>query len=192
MPSTNTSLSLMLNNILSDQEPVRILDSTMLPVCKPHRVDSHKVARNIAAFGKNYQGWHYGFKLHASVDFKGNLCGIALTPANIYDTQAMIKTLNQYAKIAVGDTLYGAKVMGEIIRERYGTVIIAPPHPKQKRKVMTAWQYFLLKSRSKIESVFDYLKEHMNLVSSFPRSIAGYLFHYLRILLSYQMTHFLS
>lgn len=104
----------------------------------------------------------------------------------------MIKTLNQYAKIAVGDTLYGAKVMGEIIRERYGTIIIAPPHPKQKKKIMTAWQYFLLKSRSKIESVFDYLKEHMNLVSSFPRSIAGYLFHYLRILLSYQMIHFLG
>lgn len=182
----------LLNGVLSDEEPIRIMDATMLPVCKLQRANSHKVTKKISAFGKNYQGWHYGFKLHASIDLEGSLCGVALTPANIYDAQAMTKTLNRHAKIAVGDTLYGARVMGQIIKERYGTIIIAPPHPKQKKKIITGWQYFLLRSRSKIESVFDYLKEHMNLVSSFPRSVAGYLFHYIRILLSYQMMHFLS
>jgi hypothetical protein len=57
----------LLEQMLCDQEPVRILDSTMLPVSKPHRADRHKVAKDIAKFGKNWQGWHYGFKLHASV-----------------------------------------------------------------------------------------------------------------------------
>lgn len=177
----------LLQQLLCTTEPVRIMDTTMLPVCKPHRVDSHKVARNIADFGKNHQGWHYGFKLHASVDARGALCGIALTPASVYDAQMMPKILNEHAKVAVGDTLYGASVMRRHIWERYGTVIVAPPHPAQKKKLLTHWQYLLLRWRSKIESVFDYLKEHLHLVTSFPRSITGYLFHYVRILLAYQL-----
>lgn len=181
------SLALILEHSLRSHAPVRIIDSTMLPVCKPHRVDTHKVARNIADFGKNHQGWHYGFKLHASINGQGQFCGLALTPANIHDAQMMPKILNRHAKVAVGDTLYGAQVMREHIWKTYGTFIVSPPHPKQKKKLMTGWQYALLQSRSKIESVFDYLKEHLGLVTSFDRSVAGYLLHCLRILVAYQL-----
>lgn len=177
----------LLESLLCTTEPVRIMDATMLPVSKPHRADSHKVAKGIATFGKNWQGWHYGFKLHASINLEGRLCALMLTGANIYDAQAMPKLLNQHCKLAVGDTLYGARVMGRIIREKYGTVIIAPPWPTQKQKVSTPWQIDLLNQRSKIESLFDYLKEHLHLVSSFPRSVGGYVLHYVRILLSYQI-----
>jgi hypothetical protein len=177
----------LLESLLCDTEPIRIMDATMLPVSKPHRADSHKVAKDIAQFGKNWQGWHYGFKLHASIALDGRLCALMLTGANIYDAQVMPKLLNQHCTLAVGDTLYGAKVMGKIIKEKYGTVIIAPPWPTQKQKVSTPWQIDLLNQRSKIESMFDYLKEHLHLVSSFPRSVGGYVLHYVRILLSYQI-----
>ena len=177
----------LLSAILADHEPVRLMDATMLPVCKPRRAGTHKVARTLARFGKNHQGWHYGFKLHASVSLDGRMCGIALTGANVYDAQAMTRILNRHCDVAVGDTLYGAKVMGNTIKERYGTIIIAPPHPKQRRKLSAPWQIALLDMRSKIESVFDYLKEHLHLVSSFPRSVAGYVLHYVRILLGYQI-----
>jgi hypothetical protein len=163
------------------------MDSTMLPVCKLHRADEHKVAKNIAQFGKNHQGWHYGFKLHASTNLSGALSGIALTPASVYDAQMEHLLLNTECRLAVGDTLYGARVMRERMWRRYGTIIIAPPHPKQKRKVATPWQIDLLNIRSKIESVFDYLKEHLHLVTSFARSVNGYLLHYVRILLAYQI-----
>jgi hypothetical protein len=46
----------ILSTLLCDEEAVRIIDATMLPVCKPHRADSHKVAKDIARFGKNWQG----------------------------------------------------------------------------------------------------------------------------------------
>jgi hypothetical protein len=182
----------LLGQLLCTTERVRIMDSTMLPVCRNHRADDHKVAKNIAQFGKNWQGWHYGFKLHASISLTGQLSGCALTPANVYDAQVMVKILNRHCDIAVGDTLYGAKVMGKSIRERYGTVIIAPPWPTQKTKLATPWQIDLLNQRSKIESVFDYLKEHLHLVSSFPRSVMGYVLHYVRILLSYQIMALMS
>lgn len=38
--------------VLADTAPTRILDSTMLPVCKPARADDHKVAKSIAFFRK--------------------------------------------------------------------------------------------------------------------------------------------
>ena len=45
----------LLGQLLSDEAPIRILDSTMLPVCKHKRADDHKVARTLANFGKNWQ-----------------------------------------------------------------------------------------------------------------------------------------
>lgn len=180
-------LSLLLETLLQTQTEVRVMDATMLPVCKIYRADSHKVAKSVAKFGKNHQGWHYGFKLHASIDLQGKLCGVALTPANIYDAQVMPDILNEHTKVAVGDGAYTARVMREIIWKMYGTIVVAPVHPKQNRKLMTSWQQTLLKVRPKIESVFDFLKEHLHLVTSFPRSVKGYLFHYLRILLGYQL-----
>lgn len=165
---------------------IGIVDSTMLDVCKMHRADSHKVAKNKAQFGKNWQGWHYGFKLHATITLNGALSSIHFTGANEYDAQALPHLVNRQ-KVLVGDTLYGASVMRKRIWETCGTLIISPPFPKQKKKIATPWQNTLLNMRSKIESVFDYLKNHLHLVSSFPRSMGGYLIHYLRVLLSYQI-----
>lgn len=179
-------LASLLRQLFSKDAPIKFMDSTMLPVCKVVRANSHKVAKDIAEFGKNHQGWHYGFKLHASVDHKRRLCAIAFTPANIHDAQMMPKILNKNTQIGVGDGGYTASVMNKKIWEGYGCVTISPPHPKQRKKLMNWWQDFLLKVRPKVESAFDYLKEHLHLVTSFPRSIKGYFLHYLRILLGYQ------
>lgn len=178
---------LVLEHLLSITAPVRIVDSTMLPVCKLQRADTHKVAQKIAKFGKNHQGWHFGFKLHAAIDLRGALCAISLTPANAFDAHQLLRLLNEHTKFVVGDTTYGARVMREIVFERYGTIVIAPPHPKQTKKIATLWQNQLLSLRSKIEAVFDILKNHLHLVTSFARSVRGYLLHYVRILLAYQI-----
>jgi len=167
--------------------PVRFADSTMLPVCKLVRADRHKVATGIADFGKNHQGFHFGFKLHAAIDHKNNLVAIVFSPASKYDAQEMMNLVDEYTKILVGDSHYGASVMGRKLYEKYGIITIAPPHYKQRSKVSAKWQMFLLHMRPKIEATFGYLKEHMHIVTSFPRSIRGYFLHYTRILLGYQM-----
>jgi len=176
-----------LEQLLTKETPIRFMDSTMVPVCKLYRADTHKVAKNTAKLGKNHQGWHYGFKLHASIDKQGRLCGLALTPANVHDAQKIPSLINKQTKIAIGDGGYTAKVMREHAWKTFGTMIISPPHYTQKKKLMTWWQNMLLKMRPKIESVFGYLKDHLNLVTSFPRSVKGYLLHYLRVLLGYQL-----
>jgi hypothetical protein len=178
---------LLLQHLLSTDEPIKIGDSTMLPVCKLHRADAHRVAKKIAAFGKNHQGWHYGFKLHASITLRKTLSVVVLTPANVYDGQVSPSIFNEKTQLGIGDSHYGARVMCEYLWERSHTFMLAPPHYKQRRKITAPWQLFFLRERSKIESVFDILKEHLHLVSSFPRSLFGYLVHYVRILLGYQI-----
>jgi len=181
------SIALLLLSTLDYSATLRFVDSTMLEVCKYARVNNHKVARGVAKLGANHQGWHYGFKLHASINRDGVLTGVCFTPANAYDAQHMEKTLRGATKIVVGDSHFGARVMTEKLQSKQGIITVAPPHYKQKQKVATKEQIRLLKQRTKIEAVFDYLKEHMNLVTSFPRSIKGYFVHYIRILLGYQM-----
>jgi len=180
-------LWMLLQQLLRD-DPLRIVDSTMLPVCKIHRADRHKVAKIVASFSKNHQGWHYGFKLHTAITFDGKLCAIYFTPASEYDAQLLPELVDHHTRLVVGDTHYGASVMGEETRKKApDLLIIAPPYPTQKKKLTAPWQRAVLRWRSKIETVFDMLKEHLHLVSSFPRSINGYLLHYVSVLLGYQI-----
>ena len=91
--------------------PLRFMDSTKLPVCANHRVRTHQVAKAIAAFSKNHQGWWYGFKLHAAVNKQGQLCAVRITPANVHD-QSITPALTQgHTRIAVGDGGYRSSVM---------------------------------------------------------------------------------
>jgi len=176
-----------LQSLLVIDAPLRFADSTMLPVCKPIRANRHKVAKGVAQFGKNWQGWHYGFKLHAAIDHKNGLAAIVFTPANEHDNQVMERLVNNQTRVLVGDSHYGGGVMRKRLWKKHRTIVIAPPHHTQKKKMATDWQMLLLHMRPKIEATFGGLKEHGYLVSSFPRSVKGYFVHYLRVLLGYQM-----
>ena len=176
-----------LQTLLHYDAELRFADSTMLEVCKNHRADDHRVAQAVAAWGKNWQGWHYGFKPHASIDVQNNLTGICFPPADVYDAQRIEELVKGATKVLVGDSHYGASVMRRRLWERYGILVVAPPHYKQRAKLMSGLQFLLLNLRSKIEATFDYLKEHMHLVSSFPRSVEGYFVQYVRVLLGYQV-----
>ena len=177
----------LLEQLLRHDAPLVFVDSTMMPVCKLVRADRHKVAVSIAQFGKNHQGWHYGLKGHLAVDVRGRLCQVVFTPANVHDGQVLPWLVNKQMTIAVGDSHYGATVMRQQIWERFHVAVFSRPHYTQRKKILTLWQEQLLEWRSIVESTFDYLKDHLNLVTSFPRSITGYFVHYVRILLGYQI-----
>lgn len=177
----------MLDQLLVKDAPLRFMDSTMLHVCKLVRANRHRVAKAVAGFGYNWQGIHYGFKLHAAVNPKGQLCALRFTPANEHDGQQIPYLVNDATVIAVGDGTYNASVMRRKMWREHRTYILAPPHYKQDKQVLEAWQLLLLRKRAKIECTFDCLKEHLLLDTPFPRSVNGYAVHYIRILLAYQL-----
>ncbi len=177
----------LLQATLTVGAPLRFADSTMLPVCKPIRADRHKVAKGVAQFGKNWQGWHYGFKLHAAIDHQNRLAAVVFTPASEHDNQHMEQLVNDQTGILVGDSHYGGSVMRKRLWKKHKTIVIAPPHHTQKKQLASEWQIKLLQLRPKIEATFGKLKEQHFLVTSFPRSVHGYFVHYIRTLLGYQM-----
>lgn len=181
------SMYYILDQLLVKDASLRFIDSTMLPVCRLVRSDRHKVAKGVADYGKNHQGWWYGFKLHAACNEKGQLAAIHFTSANESDSQQIPHLVNDMTTIAVGDGGYTASVMQRKMWREHQAYILSPPHPKQTRKLLERWQLLLLQARPKIECTFDYLKEHLLLVTSFPRSVHGYAVHYIRTLLTYQL-----
>ncbi len=179
-------LTRLLQTTLSSATSVRFVDSTMLPVCKLVRADRHKVARGVAAFGRNHQGWHYGFKLHASIDARGRLAAIYFTPANESDVLQLRKLVNNTTRVAVGDAGYTARITRRHLWRDFRCLVVSPPRPKQIW-LMATWQQVLLALRQKVEATFGRLKSKHTLVTSFPRSVQGYALHYIRSLLGYQM-----
>ena len=182
-------LQQLLAATLQNAAELRFVDSTMLDVCRLVRADRHKVARGVAAFGKNWQGWHYGFKLHVSCNTQRQLCAVTFTGANEADVLQLKHLVNHATRVVVGDAGYTARVTRRHLWRDYRCAVISPPRPKQIW-TLTTKQLALLRKRPKIEAVFDYLKQHMHLMSSFPRSVNGYAVHYLRILLGYQVRGF--
>ena len=176
----------LLDQVLVPAE-VQLVDSTKLPVCRNHRKDRYKVAAKLAGWGRNWQGFWFGFKLHAAVDLEGRLSAVTFTPADVYDGHVTPRLVRPETKVVVGDSHYGDKIARKKLWEANKVIVVAPVHYRQKSQIMAAWQQKLLTARVKVECTFDYLKEHLNLVSSFPRSVNGYMLHYVRILLGYQM-----
>jgi hypothetical protein len=163
------------------------MDSTKLPVCRNHRAKYYKVAKGLAGWGKNWQGFWFGFKLHVAIDSSGNISSLTFTPADVYDGQVAERLVRPETKVVVGDSHYGASTTRAKLWQTHRIIVVAPVHYKQNKQLMAKWQHCLLNLRSKVECTFDALKEHLPLVSSFPRSVNGYLLHYVRIILGYQM-----
>lgn len=176
----------LLQSVLTSDVPLRFCDSTMLPVCRTVRADRHKVAKGVARFGKNHQGWWYGFKLHAAVNLKGQLAAVCFTPANEHDAQHVEQLVNRATKVVVGDSHYAASPMVKRLWKTHRIVVVAN---NKQRALMADWQYLLQTLRQKVEAGFGKLKEAHSFVSSYPRSVQGYFVHYLRVLLGYQLVN---
>jgi hypothetical protein len=70
---------------------------------KHHRVD----------LGKNWQGWHYGFNLPASIDHMNRLSGVCFTPATVYDGDKAEELVKGSTKGVVGDSHEGRSRLRE-------------------------------------------------------------------------------
>lgn len=167
-------------------DQIRLVDATKIPVCKNIRANAHQVTKGVADWGKTGEGWFFGFKLHLAVTERGALRVAILTPGNVNDRTQLDSLLKGFQGTALGD---GGYLVHPTVRQSFwhrGVWLLTGVR-KNMRKLMTAWQYGLLKVRQRIEGVNDYLKEHLNLVTSFPRSVVGYLVHYLSVLIAYQL-----
>jgi Transposase DDE domain len=165
---------------------VKFVDSTILPVCKVYRQYSHKVMKSLATKGKSTLGWFYGLKLHIVCDTNGILCAIHFTTGSVHDVTAVDQLLRYITEsILVLDAGYVSK--DQQCKESNKCNVYLNAVRANMKVIATIWQQILMNQRSRIETLFDVLKERFHLVTSLPRSINGYLAHYIRSILCYML-----
>lgn len=171
-------IAVLLSRARKDPHLVKFTDATDIPVCLPKNATHHKTMKGLAAWSKTGKGSFFGLKLHLSADLDGKALALKFTPGNS-DDRAVFKKMNQKLKgMFVADAGYVSKDLErDFFIEDERMVITATR--KNMKKLSTPAHIMLLNLRMRVEIHFRILKLCYGLVTSFPRSIDGYLTHYL-------------
>lgn len=164
--------------------PVKHTDSTDIPVCLVKNGKVHRTMRGIAQWSKTGKGWFFGLKLHLSSDLRGRVLALRLTPGNSDDRGIFRKMNEKLRGIFVADAGYISKELERDFFIEGERMMFAIPRANM-RKLATAAHIALMKTRMRVEIHFRRLKCFFGLVTSLPRSIDGYLAHYLGAICAY-------
>jgi hypothetical protein len=163
---------------------IKHTDSTDLPVCLNKNAKNHKTMKDFASWGHSGKGFYYGLKMSLTSDLDRNLLAVKFTGANGDDRKTFKKMNENINGIFVADAGYFSKDLEKEFYIEHKRILFAKPRGNMK-KIITAFQYHLYNTRMLIELHFRNLKMLHAFVTSFPRSIDGYLANYIYSLLAY-------
>lgn len=162
---------------------VKHTDSTDIPVCLNKNAKRHKTMRRNASWGHSGKGLFYGIKLHLTTDLDRHLLSFTFASGNKDDRSQFMKLNKDLYGIFVADAGYvSEKLAREFSNDE--RVLIAKPR-KNMKKLASEMDLFLYNTRMMIELNFRNLKMLHGLVTSMPRSVNGYMAHYLYSIAAY-------
>lgn len=179
-------LIVYLNIKLGKATGISFIDSTSLNVCHNRRIHSHKVFKGLAQRGKTSKGWFYGFKLHLTINDKGELLGLFVTPGNVDDRNEQVIqniTKNIFGKM-YGDKGYVSKILFELLFKR-GISLFTKIKKNMENKLMPMYDKLMLKKRALIECVIGQFKEKCNIEHTRHRSIINFFVNIVSALINY-------
>ena len=185
MPRVITVLTVLLCTLLSESSKISYIDSTSIAVCHPKRISRNKVFKGIAALGKTTKGWFFGLKLHAIINEKGGLVRVKLTPGNKDDRSVVAQMSENIIGLLCGDKGYISKELFLALYKR-GLKLVTGIKKSMKNFLMPLHEKILLRKRSIIETVFDYLKNKFQIEHSRHRSPLNAFIHIISTLITYQ------
>ena len=163
---------------------VKYTDATDLPVCLKKNADSHQTMQGLAGWGHSSKGWYYGLKMTMTRDARGNILGLRFSAPAKNDRDIFRSINRDISGVIVADAGYVSKQLERDMHVEGKRWILIRPF-KTMRRIMTRWQEALYRSRFMIEFDFRSMKLFHGLVTSLPRSVSGYLAHYLNSILSF-------
>ena len=178
------ALIMKMNRI--NQHPIKHIDSTDIPVCLFKNANAHKTMKALSAFGRSAKGTFFGLRLHIITDLVRKLLTITFTAGNVNERTVVIPMSEEIWGILVGDAGYVSEKLAKEFHVEGKRIFIAKPRANMK-KLMTEFQQKLYDTRALIEINFRNLKLFYGLVTSLPRSVDGYLAHYIYSLTAYQL-----
>lgn len=163
---------------------IKLVDSTPIPVCKNYRIGRHKTMKAVATRSKSSLGWFYGLKLHAMTDALGNLLELRFTTGNVDDRKILDVFLDKlHDSVVIADAGYLSPKLGK--KAGVNNNVLLTCMRKNMTKLASFLDICLLNLRPRIEVLFSILKERLGLVTSLPRSVNGYLAHYIHTIFGY-------
>ena len=96
---------------------INFVDSITLDVCDSHRIRQHKVFKEIAQRGKRSTGWFYEFKLHLTINDRGEILSFYLTAGNVDDGNPKVMghlTKGMFGKLFAGKGYISQKLFGNL------------------------------------------------------------------------------
>jgi hypothetical protein len=170
----------------STQTGISFIDSSSINVCHNKRISRNKVFKGFAEIGKSTKGWFYGFKLHLVINENGDIHGAKLTRGNVDDRVPVPGLVKHLTGLLFGDKGY---IKSELFKDLYakGLKLVTSIKKKMQNLPMIFFEKQMLKKRSIIETVFDYLKNKFEIEHSRHRSMTNFMVHILATLVTYSM-----
>ena len=177
-------LSILMQSLVGEESGLYIADSTTLKVCHNRRINQHKVFKHLAARGKSSMGWFYGFKLHVVINDKGELMAVKITSGNTDDRSVLDKLTDSLKGKIFADKGYISKELFDSLWKR-GLHLITGIKKNMKNHLMPLLDKMRLRGRFIVESVFNIMKNNMNLEHSRHRSPINFCINILAALIAY-------
>ncbi len=170
---------------------IYFIDSTKLQICHNKRTSSNRVFSKRAKLGKSSYGWFMGFKLHLIINNKGSIITVKITKGNCSDISAATSLAKDLQGSLYGDKGYiSKKLFSELWRQ--GLRLFTGIRKDMHNHLLNISDKILLRKRSLIESVFNVLKNSMNLEHSRHRSPINFLVHVLACVAAYSLNKILN
>ena len=165
---------------------IYFVDSTPIKVCDNHRIRTNHVFSEYAKMGKSSMGWFYGFKLHLIINEQGEILSFCLTSGNVDDrNEAVMDSLTKeiFGKLFADRGYISQKLFENLLKK--DITLITRAKKNMKNKLMDYYDRLMLRKRTVIESVNDFLKNICNIEHSRHRSITNFLVNLVSALAAY-------
>jgi len=179
-------LNMLLHLLFGEENGIYFIDSTTIKACDNKRRYRNKVFAGLAKSSKSSMGYFFGFKLHVIINYKGEFMALKMTKGNV-DDRAPVPTLAKgLTGIMAADKGY---IKQNLFVELYqqGLKMIHGLKKNMQNKLMDLNEKILLRKRNIIETVFDYLKNKMDLEHTRHRSAINAFVHIISTLVAYSL-----
>lgn len=184
MPKLFMPLNILLHMLLGEQTGTYFIDSTTMKACHNKRRYRNKTFNGFAKQGKSSMGFFYGFKLHLVINEKGEIIALKLTKGNVDDRAPVPDLTKDLTGSIYADRGYIKQNLLVNLYER-GLKMIHGIKKNMPNKLMKLKEKVMLRKRNLIETVFDYLKNKMNLEHTRHRSPINAFVHIVSTLIAY-------
>jgi len=184
MPRLFIPLNVLMHLLFGEETGIYFIDATTIKACHNKRRYNNKVFKGLAKHSKSSMGYFYGFKLHLVINEKGQIIALKMTKGNVDDRVPVPELTENLTGSIYADKGYIKQNLFINLYER-GLKMVHGIKKNMPNKLMDLEDKILLRKRNLIETVFDYLKNKMNLEHTRHRSPINAFVHIISTLIAY-------